>query len=358
MQRSRAFFLLVMITAMTTSCLKRFDPHIDSRDTVKYVITGQVTKGEQIHYINVSKTAALSDPWYEYKVPVTGCRVIIVDDKGNMYYAEDLHNGNYGAYIPDRLITPGSAFKVEVRHEYMNDGEYQEVRLVSDYDTLQECPDVDSVYYMVKQFPSVDQYHTIKGIQFYCNLNAKKYTTRNFRWEVTETWEYKAIFADLNSPQRVCWMTNKTMNIFTLSTKNLSENIYKLYPFHFVDNYSSQRLKYGYSLLIRQFSLSDKAAEYWEKIRVNNAELGGLYEKQPLIIKGNIHNLSDPDQQVLGFFGVSAMKSKRIFITKIEGLPIEYIDCTLPSPGDKLEPACGNCLLSGGTNVKPDFWPY
>jgi len=143
-------------------------------------------------------------------------------------------------------------------------------------------------------------------------------------------------------------------NIYTLSTNLLAENKFKHMPLHFVDNYSSQRLKYGYSLLVRQYSLSDEAYKYWDKIRINTNEQGGLYAKQPLAIKGNLKNLTFPDQQVLGFFGASEVKSKRIFIRKVENLPCEYIDC---EPETKPELQCVDCLSVGGTNVKPYFWP-
>ncbi len=356
MQRSRAFFLLVMNTATTTSCLKRFDPHIDSRDIVKYVITGQVIKGEQIQHINISKTAALSDPWYEYKVPVTGCSVIIIDNKGNMYSAWDMQDGNYNVYIPENYINIGSAFKVAIFIANEGNEEVGE-QIVSDYDTIQECADVDSVYYKVDQLPSPDPYTIIRGLRFYCDINAKNSDCRNFRWEATETWEYHAIFADDYS-RKVCWTTGRIKDIFTLSTRNLSKNKFEGYPFHFVDNYSSQRLMYGYSLLIQQYSLSDPAYQYWENIRINNVDLGGMYEKQPLRIKGIMYNVSDTSRQVLGFFGASDMKSKRIFVKKVSDLIIKYLDCEPVQLPGKPANKCIDCLSAGGANVKPDFWPY
>ena len=116
MLRSRVILILAILTLSMTSCLKRYDPLIDSRDTVKYVVTGQVTKGEQIQYINVSKTAALSDPWYKYKVPVTGCSVIIVDDKSNMYYASDLvdYKKMYEK-VKDRLNAENAKVEAEMK---------------------------------------------------------------------------------------------------------------------------------------------------------------------------------------------------------------------------------------------------
>jgi hypothetical protein len=167
-------------------------------------------------------------------------------------------------------------------------------------------------------------------------------------------------------------------NIFTLSTENLEQNAYKSFPLHFVDNFSTPRLMYGYSLLIKQFALSNAAYSFWEKLRINSTDQGGLYDKQPLAIRGNLRNVTNQDQDVLGFFGVSAMKSKRIFVSNIA---TEYVmDCApialrgfyeitprdYPAYlyGDEygyslalLLPECVDCLVSKGTNVKPEFWP-
>jgi hypothetical protein len=337
---------------MISSCIKRYDPEINSSDTNKLVVTGQVIKGNAIQLITISQTAAINEPKSKYFVPVTGCRVVIVDDQGSSYNATETGKGKYESSIPANKLIVGASFKVQI---LTPGGE----NIVSDFDVLLDCPDLDSVYYIVEQLPSSDPYSAIDGIQFYCNLDAENSNCRNFRWEASETWEYKAIFATANS-RKTCWMTRMVSGIFTLSTKNLNENKYNNFPLHFVDNYSTQRLLYGYSLLVRQYSLSEANYEYWEKLTKNYAEQGGLYSTQPLKIKGNMHNLTHPDQQVLGFFGASTVKEKRIFVDNIKGLEMEYLDCEPPAPppSPKPEPTCYNCLLEGGTNVKPAFWPY
>lgn len=362
MQQSRIFFVIAVLVIINTSCIKQYNPEIGGNDAKKYVVTGEVIKGNTIQNINVSQTASISEPTYKYYVPVSGCYVVIVDDKGNVYSAGDMGDGNYQANIPQSMISIGSAFKVEVNIPILGEvSENNRINIVSDYDTIQECPDVDSLYYQLENLPSVNPYNVIKGIRFYCDLNATAYKCRNFRFEEIETWKYKADLATENT-YRYCWLTRKINTIFTLSTKNLTQNKFKMVPFHFVDNYSSQRLRFGYSLLVKQYSISDAAFAYWKKIRTNSEDQGGMYEKQPLQIKGNMHNLTKPNIAVLGFFSVSDMTAKRLFVGKIEGLPTEFVPCELPvptgGPAPPPNPECFNCLLEGGTNIRPDFWPY
>lgn len=346
MHLNKATIIGLILIFFLSACIKKFDPEINSSDVVKFVVTGQLNKGDEVQFINISTTSPTNHP---VKTPVTGCRVLVIDNRGNSFIASDMQDGNYRIILPANELIGEASFKIDI---LAPDG----TNIVSDFDQIQECPDVDSIFYQIEQLPSLGP-SPIRGIRFYMNLNANQYSCRNYRWEAIETWEYKAVFANVSS-LKVCWMTGMIKDVFTLSTKNLSENKFNSYPFHFVDNYSSQRLKFGYSLLVRQYSLSEAAYAYWEKVRSNYSEQGGLYSKQPLQIKGNLHNLTNPNQPVLGFFGVSEVKSKRIFVGKINGLAIEYLDCDPPVPlGPKPEPTCYNCLLEGGTNVKPYFWP-
>ena len=138
------------------------------------------------------------------------------------------------------------------------------------------------------------------------------------------------------------------------------------------------------SLFINQYALSEAAYSYWDQMRINSSEQGGLYEKQPLSIKGNLHNNTDPHQEVLGFFSASSVKSKRIFVSNVENLAFDYpIFCSPERLGffgfREIEPDeypayldgnamgpfnivlsqyCVDCLTLGGINIKPDFWPY
>jgi hypothetical protein len=156
-----------------------------------------------------------------------------------------------------------------------------------------------------------------------------------------------------------------------------------MFPLHFVDNHTS-RLMYGYSLLINQFALSEAAYSYWDQLRINSSEQGGLYEKQPLSITGNLHNNINPDQKVLGFFSVSSVKSKRIFVRDIDNFSFDFTDFCSPETlgvgglrsidpseypaflagnsfeyyGIQLSQYCVDCFSLGGINIKPVFWPY
>ena len=346
MSKGKLFCFVSLLLLLLASCIKRYDPNITNLDAVKYVVTGGVYKGMPTQIVTITQTTPIATPKFE---PVDGCVVTIIEGNGNTYLANCFWNGKYEAIIPENELVPGNKFKVDI---LVNGGTH----IVSDFDQIQDCPEVDSVYYLRKDIPTSNPHFPTKGIQFYADFNSEGLPCRNYRFEAVETWEYTANFAP--PFLRTCWVTSPVRSVFTLTTTDQTQNIYKLYPLYFVDNYSSQRLRYMYSMLFSQYSLSDAAYTYWEKMRLNFSDQGGLYENQPEQIEGNLHNLSDPTQKVLGFFSASTRKSKRIFVSHVPGLLIEYYDCPPVVWPEILNPECEDCMAKvGGTNIKPSFWP-
>lgn len=386
MRQNSILFRIILPVLLLSSCIKPYEPVIKPSDLSKYVVSGSVTPGGGMQKVNISRTSPINKPAY---LPVPGCIVTIEDDKGNSFALTDAGDGNYYFYVDPSFtdFAPGTALQMFI---HTPDG----TDIVSDPDIMPSCPEIDSVYYRLQSLPTnnVDVFR--KGIQFYIDLKAGLKDSRYYRWEAVETYEYHAAYPrewyydgtvhhiwPPDYSRKVCWKTELINNIYTLSTAFLSDNRYLNFPLHFVDN-KSTRLAYGYSLLINQYALSEAAYNYWDQLRINGYEQGGLYEKQPISVKGNLHNLTSPDQEVLGYFSATNVRSKRIFVRNVEGLELNFSDFCSPSVlkyglieidpwdypafllGDQftfymvvLNDECVDCLKLGGTNIKPDFWP-
>ena len=383
-QTSIIIFFCIPIL-MLPSCIVPYDPHIAAKNINKYVVSGQVDDNHDFQTVLVSMASPIGDPKY---IPVSGCYVQIFDDKGNEFELKESDPGIYQVKIDKDYLNPGTSYRVKI---LTSDG----IDIESDFDTMNECPEIESVYYIRKEFLSAVNDQITKGLQFYIDLNGRNINSHFFRWEAIETWEYHAPYPrewyydgavhQISPPdysRTVCWSTEQVKNIYTLSTEGLVENRYTMFPLQFVDNHTP-KLMYGYSLLINQFALSEAAYSYWDRLRINSSEQGGLYEKQPLSIVGNLHNNTKPDQVVLGFFSVSSVKSRRIFISNIDDLPFDFSNYCTPDTlrvgglllidpseypaflvGNKiryrliqLSQYCVDCMSLGGTTIKPDFWP-
>jgi hypothetical protein len=371
---------------LVASCIKPYEPEIVTGDVNKLVISGLVSDRSGDQTVSISMASSIGKP---KEIPISGCTVTIKDIEGHTYPMIDSSGGNYHVWIDPKFIIPGNSFKLEV---ITPDGD----EIVSDYDQISAGSAVDSVYYIREDHTTTDPTKFIKGIQFYVNLDAKPTDSRFFRWEVYETYEYHSDYPlewyyngkihhvfPPDYSRKICWLTLQVRNIFALSTKDFAENKFNQFQLNFVNNRTS-RLIYGYSLLVNQYSLSEAAYKYWDQLKINSTDEGGLYERQPLATRGNLHNLTHPDQDVLGYFGASSVSSKRIFVQNVENLELEFLSpCVIQSlpPGGlrDLIPAqypvylvgdqkgwqpfmmsnnCVDCLSMFGTNVKPDFWPW
>jgi hypothetical protein len=177
-----------------------------------------------------------------------------------------------------------------------------------------------------------------------------------------------------------CWQTAGIKNIFTASTKYSVRNRITRFPLNYVSN-ETDRLKVKYSLLVKQYCLGDDAYYFWDQMRKQQQEGGGLYETQPSQLRANVYNINDPDELVLGNFSIASTLEKRIFvdvhreilfpheecemltITSLDQMPVYYYDPVYlysysPTGGFPYGHAkrCLDCTLFGGSNYKPLFW--
>jgi len=377
--------LYVCATLCIQGCIEEYKPLIEVSNNDVFVISGMVTDEEGYHEIEVSLASDIYNPVF---IPVNGCDIQILDNEGNIFYSEDMDNGNYRVWIDQEYLKPGKSYKINVTTP-------QGLEITSDYEKMPDGADIDSIYYLIENKPTTDPEEPIMGIRFYTDMDGANNNSRYYRYTIEETWEYHSLYPNygyytgslvsIDPPDYsrfICWKTQMVPEIFVLSTMHLSNNSYLKFPLHYIKN-TSEKLAHGYSLLLSQYALSEGAYFYWTKIKNNTMEEGGLYNTQPELIKGNLYNITNSDTKVLGYFTASSVSSKRIFIKEVTNLELDYptrcvshelrsgADGTIFYPPQRpvylllsngypvswLNDNCVDCTSRGGTTVKPDFWP-
>lgn len=343
----KKILLLIILLSGFSSCVEFFHPNIEDQAKVKYVIDGFITDREGFQTVSISMNSLLEKPNFD---PVSFCDVRIIDSNGNVFKLEEVgKSGCYRVWIKKEYLQPGNSYQVKVVTP-------SNIEFVSDFDKMPECPEVDSVYYIRKDLPTTNPLIFSKGIQFYVDLDGKNTNCDYYRWDLVETWEHHSAIPS-STGKNVCWSTFNVNKIFILSTENLTQKNFQKYPLHFVDN-KTPKLNFCYSLLINQYALSKPTYTYWNKLRMNSDDQGGLYNIQPLSIEGNIKCTSNPNLKVLGFFSASPVRSKRLFIQNVVDLEKfeEYCEPDPYTHGYSL--GCTECDYISGTTLKPSFWPY
>lgn len=377
MQANNHILLWILLPGIVLlhGCVEPYSPELKDAGQ-SLVIEGLLSNREGFHQVRVSRSSPYDDPGY---LPLSGCQVEVSDQDGNsvLYYENEA--GIYVQWIPRDFLVTGNAYKLMVA--CMGN------RYESSFEELLPCAPIGEVYYEVESRETTDPELTLQGIQFYTDFDIPQGCAGNYRWELEETWEYHSFYlityywdgstilppGSVNSDLFSCWNTASIHQIFTASTRLSDEEKIIGAPLNYVSN-QTDRLKIKYSLLIRQYALNDEAYNYWQQIRQMSQESGGLYDTQPPQLRGNIYNPENDQEVVLGYFSVSGMDEKRIFVRDdFRFFPV-FSGCQpfLPLGGyPRNNPyylvevdgalmmanaTCFDCTLLGGTTKKPYFW--
>jgi hypothetical protein len=177
------------------------------------------------------------------------------------------------------------------------------------------------------------------GVQIYVDAEDPLKKSQYYLWEYDETWEFEVPYASLSAyvpPNKKCYkgMSQNSRILFQTTINYVDDRIIE-FPLYFIGD-NTNRLSIRYSTLVRQYVLNEKTYEFYRNLKDINENQGGMFDRIPQILKGNMIDILDPKQPVLGNFQVSGASVERIFISRNE-LPIffspatEYESCDIRS---------------------------
>jgi hypothetical protein len=319
--------------------------------------------------------------------------VELEDQDGKQLIFSESSPGYYSSNIPEGFMKYGDQYMLRV---ITADGNIY----LSDYSQLKRPTSIDRIYYEMESQPGSEPGLYIDGIRVYIDFQVDAASSEFMRWEIIETYEfhnpdydgfifsYDRVLRPLpdSLDDRQCWITRDVNAIFTLDASNISSSSYTYMPLHFVSN-ETQRLSYGYSLLVRQHIMDEASFRYWDELKKNSYAKSGLYDRLPSLTPSNFSNVDDPDEKILGYFGVSGLTEMRFFIKEVEGLEKYDVNFCYPLPeiprlrymmtadlpvyiSNAIDPETGNthrgetfqeCLdcrvRKGSSGDPPDYWP-
>jgi hypothetical protein len=370
----QGLFLILFLVA----CVAPFEPEIGKYENV-LVVDGAVSNIPGTTFVILTKTSSYNE---RYRNPVNAARITLIDDLGNELRFLNTAGGVY--HLPDSNYAGqiGRSYKIHIETA---DGEICE----SQFEELKEPIPLDRVKY---EFIDGDNDNE-RGIRILVDIENMSNLNAYFYWEYRETWEFEVPYSSSLEPDsKVCYKTVKPPIFIINSTYDLVQNQLLNYPLYFIDN-TTNRLYRKYSVLVTQHTLTEQCYVYYQDLKEVNEERGTLFDKAPLTLVGNMQNLANSDQAVLGNFQVSGAVTKRIFINHNEiadglNVPSGYEDCEIQYVGEITEAAYMNTLLESGwivmdrnfnpvrndtiatltkakrcydcklngTNIKPEFW--
>jgi hypothetical protein len=288
-----------------SGCIDPFYPDIEEYENV-LVVDGLITDEDAVYVVRLSRTLHFDDI---YKKPVPGAVVQVTDDIGNLYTFTEVSPGTYLSDPAQFTAQTGRKYKLLVE---TTDGS----RYESDFEEMKKAPEIDSLHWQYKEKPSLDPDNPVKGIEILVNTHDPENKTRYYSWNWYETWEFYTPYHKDTIPSH-CWKYDSCKVIQIGSTDHLTEDILENFPLYYISE-NTNRLSVRYSVLVKQYSLTKEAFNYWSRIRETNENTGTLFDPIPTQVEGNIKDIGNPDKPVLGYFQASAVTSRRIFISRSE----------------------------------------
>jgi len=370
--------ILILLLILSAACKQTYNPPIVSSKKNFVVEEGFINNGPDSTYIRLSQTFSLSDT--AQLVMILHAQVWVEGNDNSSYSLPEVGNGRYGRVLPP--LNPAQKYRTRVNTPGGK-------TYLSDYAELKASPPIDSVSFA----------RTRDGCQIYTNAHDPQSTSHYYRYEYEETWEFHSVYysslayvnhvivARTQDTIFTCWQYANSTNILLTSTTKLSEDRVSLAPLVLVPT-NSWIISVRYSILVRQYVLTQDAYNFWLEMQKNSERLGSIFDAQPSANKGNIRCVTDSTERVIGYISGGTLQKQRIFITPDQipnWHPGYYTDgcerVDIPAQHDSLEAFlgtgvyipitesqsfplrywvgpndCVDCRLTG-TNKKPFYWP-
>jgi len=358
---------------LASSCVDPFDIGDIANGESRLVVDGMLTNETKAHSLRISYSSP-SLRSYESE-PVTQASVFIEGENGDRVQLTEENRGEYFT-PPDFAGTVGVAYTLQIQTS-------ENVSYRSEPEMMRPVAEIDTVFAEIEGKKYISNIGTLldeHGLQFYLNTGTGLPESNFYRWEWEDTYEIKhpldSIPETLAPPPTdlLCYQSSRGFQPLLLaSSQNFTQDRIIRQPINFVSK-RTYKLQRRYSLLVKQYSLTERAFNFWSDIEEQRNISGSLLDPPPTRIFGNIVRDDDPDETVLGYFQVSAVTKKRIFIERDDvpvepGGPVQAFSICAdenenefpvrgaddPNAGPPL--FCYDCrFLPGVTTERPSFW--
>jgi hypothetical protein len=345
-----SFWGCLVIGVLFYTCKKPYNPGVINSPNSYFVVEGVINNGSDSTIVKLSKTVNISSSIITSGVD--NCTVQVEGEGGATYQLIPQGNGYY--VLPQLSLDVSKKYRLHIKT-----GDSKEY--ASDYVEVKKTPAIDSVGFQVKD----------NMLQLYANTHDAANATRYYRWAYDETWRFHAKYQSnfivdhqygyinprsASEANYYCFAGDKSSTIVLGSSAKLSQDVIFQQPITTIAS-TSEKIEMRYSILLKQYALTKEAYQFWENLKKNTEQLGSIFDAQPSQLIGNIHNLKDANEPVIGFISVTNVQTKRVFIDNLD-VPNTWrttypYDCGPPDSALYVNPKTGSndvqsMIINGG----------
>ena len=387
-----------IMAIITNSCVEPYTIEESTFDNA-LVIQATITNELKYHEIIISNTTPLEDTNFS---PEQNASVKIIDDTQNTYIFQEITPGKYLS-ISEFKALPNINYTLVVTTNKGKSYTTQPVQLTT-------STKIDDVY-ASKEIDELGNENISILVNSFDPTNKSKY----YRYEYEETYKiiapkwnaYDLVVTSNTYPfriekvlktreEQICYNTVNSNTIIQKETNGLAEDRVLKFPVRVLSK-DNTIISHRYSILVKQYVQSPEAFTFYKTLSKISGSESVFSQNQPGFFNGNIYSVENQNENVLGFFEVSSVTTKRMYFNYRDFFPDDALppyfttcepfapsnaiwaedpsdlinainsgtvkfyednaapDFSNPGPYFVVIPECGDCNKFG-TNIKPDFW--
>jgi hypothetical protein len=344
----KKIFALILIFKILffTNCIDKID--VDNGEVVKkLIVDGFISDLPGAYAVRLYNSLSYTSS--DVTLPVGGAQIDIVDDKGVSYRLKETFTGYYESDSTVLRGVPGRSYYLKIRSaegkQYVSTPEKMPASIPIDNVTsayangqLKFNMTVES-----KDPPQKGNYYRWKWTHY---RSIKLCLERFFNSNGTQTKEE----ADCCEP---CWKFEIPRGELFVN----ADDIFNGKSFKQLIGQVPYTSTDPYFVVIEQQSLTKETYQFWDAVDTQIKNSGGIFDNPPALISGNIRNVTDSTEQVLGIFSAIGISRKPYNVDRNTVPNIKPITPNIPNAPIVKRPNCLSCNNFERTKVKPFGWP-
>ena len=338
------------------------------------VVQGFITDDFGPHEIRITRIARFSGVAGEGEIKIEEADVRIIDDLGELVELKRMRGQRKTLSVSTIFCSPAGLSFSEFMTDYRtpedfkgNVGRTYTLEVVttdgqvyrSEPQLMGHTPVIDSLHLGFKVLPGLDPIVPGSSVEVFTTWTDPEEEENFYFWRINGI--YRIFTPDTTIPGVICcayeprdglaedcWIVERNLigNRLVFSDERVNGQTITL-P---IGQIEDDGLRFAntavppskqYHVEVEQYMIPEEAFEFNQRIQTLSEINGEIFDPPPLSIRGNIFNVDDPEELVVGYFGAYQKQTRGIFLDKSL---LEFTQ-RFPDP-------CGDCRLRTGAQLE------
>ncbi|MCP9767352.1 DUF4249 domain-containing protein [Lacihabitans sp. LS3-19] len=337
---------LVATFIFLIACVEPFSIAVDVPLEV-ISVEAEITDEDIQQKLNISNSYYLHESLY--KEPISGLQVEIIINGSQKIDLKEEEYGNY-SFPVDFRAKIGDSYQLLFQKK---DGD----RYQSNVEKLSKSPEIDAVFDEFKVNGTIAFGRTVPSKNVYINFKDVDLSSNFYQWS-WKLWEQQFVCLSTDYYDLYCreecyeMLYNEEINIQSdefYNGKSVEGKLIGKIPYYQYE---------GALLEIKQETISSEAYSFYKQIKDLSQNTGSLADTPPQIVEGNIKNIDNPSEIVVGMLMAKGVSTKYYWLdrenAKGKASPIGLLGRKSISSGGSVTAPC--IPSKNKTKDKPKNW--